>query len=457
MHRPNLAALLIMILNMYKNSLLSKLLLAGVLFSSCANDEEIYKIGDRFVKETSKIHYVDTLTVTVSTVRIDSFPATGYNTVFVGYHNDPLLGTTEAKSFVEFIPATSVPDLDENAVFDSLVIYMRQNGNYLGDTSLLKTLAIHEVLEPIEPKDDNYRLYNTDTFSINTAPLATHTFKQRPQALRADFVRLPDALGLKWFNWLVNKNDTLTNQTTFKKQFPGLALLPLTKDLSWSSTFFGYNATTTDEDNVMHIRLYYRIRGQENNTYFAFSPSESGRVFTNFQMDYSGSIVDGIGTSGIVASKSSNNLVAVQAGGALGFRIDIPMIDKLKEIHPNLSVLDAQLIVKPRKGSFDKASELPQLIAYWMDSKNEIRGPLTNFSSSPILSKLTADDEFNENTYYSFDMLSFVLNKMNNLNTDQTLFFSFSDQDNATSLKRVIIEDQSFSESLQLQLHYVVY
>lgn len=442
---------------MYKNGLLIKLLFVGVLFSSCADDEAVYKIGDRFVKEESKIHFVDTLTVKVSTVRIDSFATAGYNTVLVGYNNDPLLGTSEAKTFIEFIPATSLPTLDENAIFDSLVVYMRQTGEYLGDTSQLKTLAIHEVMETIEPKDDNLRLYNTDTFLINSTPLSTHSFKQRPIALREDFVKLPDELGLKWFSWLVNDNDTIKTGTLFKKQFPGLALLPVTKDLSWSSSFFGYSSTSTELGNVMQIRLYYRIRGQEENNFFTFSPSEAGKVFTNFKIDYSGSILDGIENTGVVASKNSNNLVAVQAGGGLGFRIDIPLIDNLKDIHPNLSILEARLIVKPRKGTFDKASELPQLNVYWMDSKNQIRGQLTNFTSSPIVSTLTADNEFNENTYYSFDMISFILNKMNQLNPDQTLFFTLSNQDNATSFKKIILEDQSFSESLQLQLYYVVY
>lgn len=459
MHQPNLAALLIMIHNMYKNSLLSKLLLVGVLLSSCADDEAVYKIGDRFVKEESKIHYVDTLTVNVSTVRTDSLGATGYNTVFVGYQNDPLLGTSEAKSYVEFIPSTSLPSLDEDAIFEQLVIYIKQTGYYSGDTTVEKTLAFHEVLEPIEPRNNNQRLYSTDTFLINASPLATHSFKQRPKASREEFIKLPDALGLKWFDWLVNSNDTISNGTSFKKQFPGLALLPVTKDLSWASTFFGYNTTPADTNNVqqLQLRLYYRIRGQENSSYFSFTPSETSRVFTNYSVDYSGSLVDGIENTGVVASKNSNNLVAVQAGGSLGFRIDIPMIENLKEIHPNLSVMDARLMIKPRKGTYDKASELPQLSVYWIDSKNLTKVQLTDFSGNPILSTLVADDEFNDNTYYSIDLLGFILNKTNQLNPDQTLFISLSNQDNLTSFKRVIFGDQSFSESLQLQLHYVVY
>ncbi|MGD9993383.1 MAG: hypothetical protein AB7S69_08790 [Salinivirgaceae bacterium] len=442
---------------MYKNGLLIKLLFVGVLFSSCADDEAVYKIGDRFVNEESKIHFVDTLTVNVSTVRIDSFVVSGYNTVLVGYNNDPLLGTSEAKTYIEFIPSTSIPSLDDNAIFDSLVIYLQQTEDYVGDTIPLKTLAVHEVMETIEPKDDNTYIYNTDTFSINSTPLATYSFKHRPKALREEFVRLPDKLGLKWFSWLVNVNDTITDGTIFKKQFPGLALLPVTKDLSWSSSFFGYNTDATALNNNIQLRLYYRIRGQEDNTYFSFSSSEAGRVFTNFKIDYSGSILDGIENTDVIDSKNSNNLMAVQAGGGLGFRIDIPLIDNLKEIHPDISFLNARLIVKPRKGTFDKASELPQLNVYWMDSKNQIRGQLTNFTSNPIVSALTADNEFNENTYYSFDMISFILNKVNQLNPDQSLFFTLSNQDNATSFKQVILEDQSFSESLQLQLYYVVY
>jgi hypothetical protein len=444
---------------MYNNRLLIKLLFVGVLFSSCAEDEAVYKIGDRFVKEESKIHYVDTLTVNVSTVRTDSLGATGYNTVFVGYQNDPLLGTSEAKSYVEFIPSTSLPSLDEDAIFERLVIYIKQTGYYSGDTTVEKTLAFHEVLEPIEPRNDNQRIYNTDTFLINTTPLATHSLKQRPGALREDFIQLPDELGLKWFDWLVNDNDTIKTGTTFKKHFPGLALLPVTKDLSWSSSFFGYNTVGTDTNTVqqLQIRLYYRIRGQENNAFFTFMPSETAKVFTNYTVDYSGSVVDGIENTGVVSSKNSNNLVAVQAGGSLGFRIDIPMIDKLKEIHPNLSVMDARLMIKPRKGTYDKASELPQLSVYWIDSKNQNKVQLTDFAGKPILSTLIADDEFNDNTYYSIDLLGFVLNKTNQLNPDQTLFISLSNQDNLTSFKRVIFGDQSFSESLQLQMHYVVY
>lgn len=149
----------------------------------------------------------------------------------------------------------------------------------------------------------------------------------------------------------------------------------------------------------------------------------------------------------------------VQAGTKVGFRVDIPLINKLKEINGNMSVMDAQLVLKPVKGTYKNSADLPSMIVYWIDENNQPNEKLTDVTGQyTISSSLSADDEYDENTYYSFNVLNYILYKVDQgIYSDESLFFSLSDDDNATSFKKVVLEDQSVSFSLQLQMHYVVY
>jgi hypothetical protein len=454
---------------MLKKSLIIKLIVISVLFVSCADDDSVYKIGDQFTKGETKINYVDTLTITASSLIIDSFPTSGYNKVFVGYNVDAELGTSVAESYIEFSAENTIPTFDETTSFDSLVLYIKQTSAYTGDTLIEKSLGIYQVIETIEPRDDGYYLYNTDTMATNSEAIGKLTFKQRPGRLLESNVRLSDSLGNRLFQWILTDtlytdNDTvLFNSDNFIEYFNGIALKPLSKDVSWSSTFTGESTTdassTTSSTSEIQLRLYYRLKYEENNTYYAFTPTGSDKIFTHFNVDRTGSLLNAMVTSESISSKETNHQMFVQAGTKVGFRIDIPMINKLKEINANMSVMDAQLVFKPVKGTYTNTSELPSMLVYWIDDNNDITEQLTDVSGQyAITSSLTADNEYNENTQYSFNVLNFILYKMDQgIYSDESLFFTLSGEDNATSFKKVVLEDQSNAFSLQLQMHYVVY
>ena len=124
-----------------------------------------------------------------------------------------------------------------------------------------------------------------------------------------------------------------------------------------------------------------------------------------------------------------------------------------------MSVLSAKLIVKPNKDTYKNISELPTISAFWIDPENRLTEVLTDVTGQySITSELFADLEYRENNYYSFDILNFILYKMDaGIYSDESLYFTLSAEENATTFKRVLLEDQSFESSLKIQLYYVVY
>ncbi len=445
---------------MFKESFFGKLIVISLFLVSCSDDDAVYKIGDKFTTVQSKIHFVDTITVSASTVLLDSFPTSGYNKIFVGYNMDEQLGNSYAESYVEFTHKGSLPELDSTVTFDSIVLYLRQSGAYSGDTNIIKTIAIHRVLEEITPRELNNTLNNSDNFLTSAEPYAELSFEQWPRSLEENFCRLPDSLGLNWFQMIVDKDSIIVSDDNFKEYFQGLAIKPITKDISWSATFYGVDELADNKIvDELQIRLYFRRKNEMENEFFAFVPSEKSKIFTHYKIDHTGSILDGIENTTQILSGNTNNLMFVQAGGRVGFRIDVPLINNLNELHPNMSIMSARLIIKPSKGTYEKASKLPTLHAYWIDSNNEITELLTDVTGQfAITSELNADDFYDENTYYSFNVLNYILYKMDRaIYSNESLFFSLSAQDNATTFNRVVLEDQSFSKSLELQLYYVVY
>lgn len=470
---------------MLRNKIWAVILLAfGLLWVSCADDDSIYKIGDQFVKQESKLHFVDTLTIKATSVLIDSFVTSGYNTAFVGYNIDDNLGTIEAESYFPFtFNEESIPKLDSTATFDSLVLYIKQSGGYSGDTMTDKSIAVYRVLETIKPHDENNSLlYNTDTFALSAQPYATHTFRQRPAVKWSETIRLPDSLGKSWFDMMVVKkrvhiineegdtdeftgiSDTLSSADKFMDYFYGFCIRPITKNMSWSSNFYGLDNTqssssTAVSNSELQIRLYYRLKNQEENEFVAWMPPTTNNYsFISFKPNRTGSLIEHIDNSGI-PSEETDNKMFIQAGGKIGFRIDIPLINRLKEIDPNMSVMSAHLLIKPALGSFKKASDLPTIKVYWIDKDNNVKNQLMDIKGqNGVISTLVSDNEVLENTYYSFDILSYVLYKIDNgLSSDESLFFTFSDEFGATSFDQLVLENQSVNDALKIQMNYVVY
>ena len=143
-----------------------KLVLVFCVFSllilSCAKKE--IEFGEEPENSYTKLVYIDTVGVQLSTLVTDSFATNGITSLLLGKYKDPYLGIVSTSPFFQLNPVSESVDIPSTAVFDSLVFILRLNKYYYGDTSRVQTIAVNELAQSIN-YSYNDKLYNIPIFN----------------------------------------------------------------------------------------------------------------------------------------------------------------------------------------------------------------------------------------------------------------------------------------------------
>ena len=99
------------------------------------------------------ITYIDTNTVNLATYMLDSFVTSNDSSFAIGYVHDSVFGTLTASTYFQVnLPFTNDVK-DESVSFDSIVVMLKPNHNYYGDTLLPVTYHVYKLLDKIEDDD----------------------------------------------------------------------------------------------------------------------------------------------------------------------------------------------------------------------------------------------------------------------------------------------------------------
>lgn len=220
------------------------------------------------------ITYYDNYPVTLSTYKIDSFITSGHSSWSIGYHQDSWFGNTEAAGFTEVLLPEENPLKSQSVLFDSLVLILKPNSHYYGDTTLPMHFVVNELTQNIINDDDDTRYYYPRTFSYNPVPVGTRTVAVRPNRDTLITIRLNDALGLDLFQKMKSNAPEIQSQSEFIRYIKGFRI-GVDTNLTNTLTYFSIPSDS------MILRLDYRINGttfQEKKLNF--------RVNTNRQYTY---------------------------------------------------------------------------------------------------------------------------------------------------------------------------
>ncbi len=159
---------------------LGGLMLCLGLFS-CYDENGTY--GSDLVDSAFRNIRIDTSTVVVTSVLIDSLETSGKNVALVGRYKHSLWGVVSSYSFIAYERPSYGTDPDETVVLDSLVLSLAFDGRFVGDTTLQQTLSIYQLTEKIVLNDNGY-LYNNSSVSYAPEALAVCSFKPKPKGGR---------------------------------------------------------------------------------------------------------------------------------------------------------------------------------------------------------------------------------------------------------------------------------
>lgn len=416
---------------------------------SCTKTDITFK--DEEDNTDPSITYYENYPLQLSTYKIDSFITSGHSSWSIGYHRDSWFGNTEAAGYTEILLPEENPLKSQSVLFDSLVLVLKPNGAYYGDTTLPIHYVVNQLTENISNEDDDTRYYYPRHFSYDPIPAGSRTVALRPNRDSLITIRLSDALGLELFQKLRSNATEIQTQSAFINYIKGLRI-GVDTTLTNTLTYFSIPSDS------MVLRLDYRLNGttfQEKKLNFRVN---SNRQFNYLKTDrqYSPISVFTEFKKQLKPSAQTAHKAFLHSNLGSMVKINIPDLLTLKELHPYIQVLKAELIIRPAPGTYSYPYALPAALGmYSTDESNALIAQLTDATGqSTLTGNLVIDQLYGEQTYYSFDITSFVKSVISEGEFSKSaLMLTSSTGTTETSLQRLVINDQTLTKGIQLKLH----
>jgi len=420
-----------------------------VLFACTKTD---IKFGNVDVSGDPDIVYYENYPIEMATFKRDSFITSGSSAITLGYHMDPPFGTFIAGSYAELNLPYENSVKDQEVIFDSLTLILNPNGNYYGDTTLPFNIQVYRLAENIENEDEangNTSFYNPRDFVTEPQLLGQTTTFVRPLSNTAIEVKLSNNLGIELLNKLRLNSTEIQTQEDFLRYFKGIYV---STDSSISNALYSFELS----DSVM-LRIHYRLNSPTFEKKHIDFGVNIGHQFNHITSHY--------GNSGLSAFtpfktqlKSSSETTGksyLHTNAGSYIKISFPSILNLKEIHPYIKIIRAQLVIKPTPGTYTNPHTLPtELNLRTTNENNELLSTLVDELDDPLNGDLYIDELYGNETAYTFDISSFLTSLISEGQfTNTALMLTTPDGISSAKTDRLVINDQTLSNSIQLKLY----
>lgn len=401
---------------------------------------------DLFTEEAFVLDLIDTVTLRVSTVLIDSIDTYKPDRLLLGFHQDELLGKALAAPFFELgldLWNGGRPDKNTTA-YDSLTLVLEYDGYSAFDTNQVQTLFVHLLEESMALTDDN-ALYNNSSFTYETYPLGIREFRPRPGSLSELEIRLSDVLGQDLFEKIRESDTAMESDAEFKSYFPGLVVLP---DTTQNGAVLGFA-------NSPELRLYYRdvsvFPTEQHTITFSSDPTADDELFNHIQGDRTNTLFASLQANRLneLDSEASGSVTALQGGTGILAKIEMPFLQDLLELNESFIIANAQLQIRP---ILERASDqflLPETLeVYWVNEDHVVQVQNT----TPAYRY--TDPEFGRDIFYQINVQDFIEQQLKSSTAERmALMLSFREEDYDTSMDIIKIgSDQHPEAPMELQI-----
>lgn len=435
------------------------LLFLGIFVVSCNSDADAgeFVVGSDYLAIGNNVILIDTLTVEMSTINFDSLVTSNQRRILLGNYDDPVFGKVKLDSYFQLNPGDyklNTGDSDTNLpnyVYDSIVMILKYDNYFLGDTTQIQTLDIHRLTQKVKPNKEDKSFYNNSNLTYAPESLGMISYKPRPIGKDSINIRMNDGFGSELFQKL--KKREVVNYDEFTEYLKGMVL---TSTGANSSSVIGFTSTSSV------VRIYYsKYQGDtEASLVKDFSILDATKQFNAISLDKTGTILQSLPTStGKLPSSQTENKGFIQSGTGIACRIDFPNIKQLKYIAEKGTIVDAVLVLKPVANSYSKTYPLADsLRVYVGDNLNRIGGTLNDSSGEAMYALLNkGSDEFNENVVYKISIGGFLQKEMLKQSDSKTsLIFTLPNINKAVN--RLVLANQKFpNNKMELKIYYITY
>jgi hypothetical protein len=425
-------------------------IIGPIVYSSCRDENTT--VGSKWFDSSFKNYQTDTCTVLLSTALSDSLATSGDTVSQIGHYYDTTRGAIDASFYSEYKVTNVRIDNDKHYVFDSITVRLKSSGDYLGDTLAgPQEIAVHKLKESVE-MDNNGYLYNRSNIPYEETPLTTFLYSPRPsQKNKYIEARLPDEFGLDWYNRMRDGEKRLQEQTYFRDYFKGLVFKPSSKSTNNNISGFQVN------DSSFVIVLYYHDVTNTPAGKCAFFTPNTTLNFNKVNFDRTGTPLEALkpGINNALTSDKTGHIAHLQGLTGLYVMIDFPHLNDLNAEGEMVSIEKAYLQLFPVKYSYDDANPLPDKIQlYTTDDNGVTKDVIYNSSGSSVQTgSLVIDDITNLNTYYTFDITSFMQGILGTGGqSKQKLKLLLPDRTFFSSCDGLLLGDMKYSDNNRVKL-----
>lgn len=366
------------------------------------------KERDHYIYEYIEINVHN---LTTSTIKLDSFPTSQGKArygLLMGCTDDPVTGITIATPYYVITP-NSIPDIDQQCVYDSISFFSTYNNARWGYFTTLQTFHLYRLtgLPLLNPKDG--LIYNNYTVSYYPEPLGSYTTWPTTEKLNKFRFRLDDVTGNDLFLKLQNKDEIIRSPQKFIEYFKGIMLAP---DPS-NNCILNFASAV----NSLGIDIHYH-RGSKSLVY-TFSPNEND--FSRYA--FSNIVNNAAGTPYAILTKQSDNLPFVSAKrpgaingqavlqGGSGYLIKMKLpISPLYSVD-NKKISKTEIVLKPQKQEsipLDYSNTMPStLFLYKPGTDNKILSTITDKTGNPVKGRYIHNSGNREEGCYIIDITDY--------------------------------------------------
>ncbi|WP_080902587.1 DUF4270 family protein [Parabacteroides sp. Marseille-P3160] len=417
--------------------------------SSCYDETNSY--GKDLVESSFRTILIDSSTVTVTSVMIDSVETSAKGIGLVGRYTHPLWGKVISSAYIPYSHPSYSTDIEEVVELDSFVFSMNLSGYFIGDTTLIQQIELHQLKEKVVLNDNDY-LYSNSSFNYDPTPLATRSFKPKPKSGESLEIRLPDALG-KDLLTRFHRRDQEVSADFFEDYFKGIVILP------------GENSQTIQGlavgDTASSLKLYYHLADGLKNSQVLVFPVKTANQFNHIDHDRKGTPLESYPTKQVeIPSAEIGNRGFLFGGIGWYTRLSFPYLNNLMQQGEQVEISQALLKIYPEPNTYSDFNPLPDsLFLYIVDENNVVINTVNDYLGTEVQGGvLVKDNIYKENTYYYFDVSNFMQDELGTIGKyKHNLLLVFDENDITKTFKNLTINDQAGRSPIVLQITYRIY
>lgn len=425
-------------------------LLTIVFFSINSCEKQSIDFGSGFIDNTiTNLVLVDTSTVEISTIQVDSAISSNTNTILTGKYKDEQFGKITAQSFVQLGIPTATYTIPDGSVFDSVEVVLKLNKTFYGDTLSSYNVSIHQLNDPIAYAPYQYSFYNTETRPYNATELGSKQLVIAPYSRDTIAIKLSQSLGMDLFGKLQSKDPAIMGNDQFISYFRGLAIVGGQNN----NLIMGFSDSLT-------MRVHYHMPGVfTQSAVIMFGLKEANFQFNNIVCDRSGTTIANLSTSKSLPSSKTNNAGFAQYITGTMVKIRFPYLADLYQLPNFVKIVKAQLIVKPVQNSYLGYYRLPPYMRLSVTDQYNLLGANLAIATSATANtvqygNLYIDNLYGTQTAYTYDVTSYLQSQIAiALNNKDGLLIS--PPNNTAIFNRLLIADGSNSTNkTQVKIYY---